>query len=349
MKAGRFALIAATLWVGACDKSASTTPPTDAPTADAPAANDESGSDTADSTGPEVDEAAKKKAEQEERFAKRLANDEAQAEKRMERWTPELQSSVAALTAKKYRSTKKALGAILKSPHRAPGNPARDAHRHPAKTLDFFGIKQTMRVFEVGQGAGWYTELLAPLLAREGKLFLAGYDASSDDPRTKYGAASTKLFVESHGNLYENVELVVQGPQPGQPQYGENLDMILVARMFHNFHRFKMWDQHLPAMHAALADGGVLAVIQHRAPDDGDADEWAGKGYLPEPWLIEKIESYGFKLEAKSDINANPKDTKDYEKGVWELPPTLAGSDDGKDAVKAIGESDRSTLKFVKI
>lgn len=349
MKAGRFALIAATLLVGACDKSASTTPPADAQPAEATPASTEPASDDATKADTEADEAAKKKAAQEERFAKWLANDEASAAKRKERWTEELQKAVGTLTSKKFRSTKKALSATLKSPHRAPGNSERDVYRHPAKTLDFFGFKQTMRVFEVGQGAGWYTEILAPLLARDGKFFLAGYDASSDDPRTKYGAASTKLFIESHANLYEKVELVTQGPAAGQPQYGENMDMILVARMFHNFHRFKMWDQHLPAMHAALADGGTLAVVQHRAPDDGDPDEWAPKGYLPEAWLIEKIESYGFKLDARSDINANAKDTKDYEDGVWTLPPSLAKGDTDKDKYVEIGESDRSTLRFKKV
>lgn len=346
MKAGRFALIAATLLVGACDKSATTTPPADTPP---PAADEAVAAEETPAADSKEDEAAKQKAAMEKALAERLAGDEADAAKRKERWTPELQKTVGTLTTKKFRSTKKAVGATLKSPHRAPGNPKRDAYRHPAKTLEFFGLKQSMRVFEVGQGAGWYTEILAPVLAREGKLFLVGYDAASENARAKYGAASTKLFLESHGNLYENVELVVQGPEGSPPNYGEKLDMVVVARMLHNFHRFKMWDEHLPAMHAALADGGILAVVQHRAPDDGDADEWAPKGYLPEPWLIEKIESYGFKLDARSDLNANASDTKDYEGGVWALPPVLRHGDTDKDKYVGIGESDRSTLRFKKV
>lgn len=286
-----------------------------------------------------------------ERLAKQLEQQKARAEAIRARWTPELRDSVTALTTRSFPSTQAALEAILASPHRAEGNAARDVYRHPVETLTFFGLKPDMTVFEYAQGAGWYTEILAPLLAREGTLHLTGYDDSSGDPQLRYAKAASELFLTAPGNLYDKVVPVLQTRLDGAPTLGEpdSLDMVLVFRMMHNFHRFDMWDRFMPAAHAALKPGGVLAVVQHRADDDADPEQSAKLGYLPEPWLVKKVESYGFSLQARSDINQNPKDTKDYDKGVWTLPPTLQLGQTDRDKYLAIGESDRSTLKFVKV
>ena len=281
----------------------------------------------------------------------RLDQTEAKSKEIAARWTPEMVEGMATLTGTPFASTDAALDAVLASPHRTPGNADRDQYRHPKETLKFFGFRPDMKVFEYAQGGGWYTEILAPALANQGLLKLAGYDASSEDATHRYGARAMELFIESPGNLYDKVELVTQGELTGPPVFGEpdSLDMILVVRMFHNIERAGMWDGLMPSIHAALAPGGVLGVVQHRAADDADPAQTANTGYLPEPWLVKKVESYGFRLEARSDINANAKDTKDYEKGVWTLPPTLALGDQDKDKYVGIGESDRSTLKFVKV
>jgi len=286
-----------------------------------------------------------------EDLAKRLERDEQRAAEIRARWTPQLRQTITELTAQPWPSTEVALEAILASPHRTPGNADRDPWRHPRETLTFFGLEPDMRVFEYAQGAGWYTEILAPLLAHDGVLHLTGYDPTAGDPKLRYAAAATELFLRSPGNLYDRVVPVVQPNLSGPPNLGEpgSLDMVLVLRMLHNVHRSGMWDALMPAAHAALRPGGVLAVVQHRAPDDADPDQSAPKGYLPEPWLIEKVEGYGFRLEASSEINANPRDTKDYAQGVWTLPPTLARGDEERERYLAIGESDRSTLKFVKV
>ncbi|MGH1344512.1 MAG: class I SAM-dependent methyltransferase [Nannocystales bacterium] len=323
------ALSAVALFAG-CDKSTATTPPA-SDTAAAPA----QGASEAEGDAPAVD--------------KRLAAAEAKAAEKLKRWTPELQATAQTLRETDWESTGQGLDTILASAHRAPGNAERDTARHPKETLEFFGLTPAMHVYEVGQGAGWYTEILAPLLAKKGKLYLAGYDTNSEDPKIQSAGKQAELFLSGFANLYDDVELVVQ-PVP-ETKMGEpgSMDMVLVFRMMHNVHRFELWDAWMKAAHDALKPGGVLAVVQHRAADDANPDDSAPKGYMPEPWLIEKVEGYGFKLEAKSDINQNPKDTKDYEGGVWELPPALQADDANKDKMRAIGESDRSTLKFVKV
>jgi hypothetical protein len=116
----------------------------------------------------------------------------------------------------------------------------------------------------------------------------------------------------------------------------------------HGWTRTKTLPTYAAKIFEALKPGGVLAVEQHRAPEGANPEEIAPKGYVPEAWLIQQLESAGFKLDKKSEVNANPKDTKDHEDGVWSLPPTLSGGDKDKDKYLAIGESDRMTLRFVK-
>jgi len=335
-------------FVLACDKS---TPAPAAPD-DADAAASDPVAEPSEPEEPAAeDEAAAQQAEAQRKMAERLAELEKDAEEKKARWTPERTAEADELMSRTHRNLGAALSKVLPSKVRTEGNAERDAHRHPMKTLKFFGLTPKMRVFEVGQGGGWYTEILAPVLAKDGQLYLAGYDADADEPTAQLSARRAELFVEAGGPLYSNIELVTQPTDPkAAANYGpeDSLDMILVIRMLHNFHRAGLWDQTMPAAFAALRPGGVLAVVQHRAPEGADPDETAAKGYLAQDFLIEKIESYGFELAAKSEINANPKDTKDYEKGVWTLPPVLAEADADRETYLEIGESDRATLKFVK-
>jgi predicted methyltransferase len=101
-------------------------------------------------------------------------------------------------------------------------------------------------------------------------------------------------------------------------------------------------------MFRALKPGGVLGVVEHRGNPAVPQDPQAKSGYVNEDYAIKLIEAAGFTLQASSQVNANPKDTRDYAKGVWTLPPSyeLGGKD--RDKYAAIGESDRFTLKFVK-
>jgi predicted methyltransferase len=288
-------------------------------------------------------------AEAKKKYDEAIAELEAEYKAEAARWTPELKAAVTKLTATKWRATNAALKAALASEHRRPNHASRDAFRHPQETMAFFGLRPTMNVFEVGPGAGWWTELLAVVLASKGTLAIATFDTKSDDLTTAYYARATELMLETAPELYGKVERV-QNSKPGAYELGpaESRDMILCMRMAHNLVRSNGLENFLAQAHAALKTGGVLAIEQHRAPEGSDPAKTAPQGYVPEAWLIEQVEKAGFKLEKKSEINANPKDTKDYPKGVWTLPPNFAEGDKDKAKYEAIGESDRMTLKFVK-
>lgn len=335
--------IAVLLAAAGCKKQEeSAPPPAPAKVADpAPAAVD-----------PAAAAEAEKKQKEQAAIDEALTELEAKTAAEKARWTDDLKKQTVALTEKSFKDAKAALAAIVASGHRKPGHADRDQHRHPVETLTFFGIKPNMTVVEMGAGEGYYTELLAPLLARSGKLIVLSPDPAgpSDKMTTVYGkrvAAMTATAPEVFG---KTTVTVVAPPDNIQIAPDGSVDLVLAAREMHGWQRRGNLDAFLAAIHRALKDGGVFAVEQHRAKPDGKAEETAAKGYLPEAFVIEKVEAAGFKLAGKSEINANPKDTKDYEGGVWTLPPNLndvAEADKAK--YQAIGESDRMTLRFTKV
>jgi predicted methyltransferase len=291
----------------------------------------------------------KKKAEQLKALAADRAEAEAAHKKELARWTPELKAEAKALADKTFPTGKASIQAAMASKTRKPGDADRDKYRHPAETLDFFGFKPTLTVLEFGPGEGWYTELLAPALAKKGKLLATNSDPNGPpDERSTYYGQVFKMFLDTSPELYGKVETVtIDGKAPKLPQEG-TVDMVVLARELHGMVNNGKVDAWLAEMHKALKPGGVLGIEQHRAKPDANAEESAKKGYLPEKWVIEKVEAAGFKLAGKSEVNANPKDTKDYPDGVWTLPPSLRNGDKDREKYVAIGESDRMTLKFTK-
>ncbi|HEY8516315.1 MAG TPA: methyltransferase domain-containing protein [Candidatus Binatia bacterium] len=266
------------------------------------------------------------------------------------RLTPEVRAAAKALAEKDYPDGRSAVAAVLQGPHRAPGNAARDGQRHPQETLELFGFAPDLTVLEYGPGEGWYTEILAPALARRGKLYVTTPDPDGPkDQRPTLYAQRTKLFLERLPEAYGKVEpIVVDGKSPKLPLDGE-VDLILVMRGLHGMVNNGTLDAWLAEFHRALKPGGVLGVEQHRAAPGAVASETSKQGYLPEAFVIEQVEKAGFKLADKSEVNANPKDTRDHPEGVWTLPPTLRLGERDRDKYLAIGESDRMTLKFVKV
>jgi predicted methyltransferase len=280
-----------------------------------------------------------------------LARMEAEAEAERARWTPEMHDAAKKLAETPHANTRAGLKAILKGSHRMPGNAERDAQRHPIETLAFFGLKPNMTVFEYGPGAGWYTELLAPLLAAKGKLIVNNGDPNGPrESRGTFYARRLQLLLDKAPELYGKVQ-VIRIDDPNKPALGLDgtLDLALVSRGYHGWAQRDTQGAWLAEIHKALKPKGILAIEQHRAAEGVDLKAAAPKGYLPQKALIAEVEAAGFKLAASSEINKNPKDTRDHPDGVWNLPPTLRGGDKDKDKYLAIGESDRMTLRFVKV
>jgi predicted methyltransferase len=291
----------------------------------------------------------KKKAEAARQLAADRAKWETEAKAEDARWTPALHTEAKALAEAKYASLDAALKAVLKGKHRSPAHVERDQHRHPLETLKFFGMTPEMTVLEYGPGEGWYTELLAPTLATKGKLIVTTPDPKGPaDARSTFYGQRFQRFLEKAPEIYGKIEtVVVDGKNPKFGLEGK-ADMVLVFRAMHGLHRDKLLQPVLAEAFKALKPNGVLGVEQHRAKADANPDESAKQGYLPEAFVIKEVEAAGFKLAGKSEINANPKDTKDHPEGVWTLPPTFELGDKDRAKYAAIGESDRMTLKFVK-
>lgn len=281
----------------------------------------------------------------------KLEQDFAQLEKdhaaEVERLTPEVRAQVRKMVEASPADFNRALTAALSGPQRRPTHADRDAQRHPQQTLQFFGLKTDQKVLEYGPGGGWYTELLAPVLAKRGKLFVTQTDPNGPktERSTLYGKR-TQLALDALPEAYAEVERVVFDPsQPKLKIDDGTLDVVLLIRGAHGMFNSKTLDTWLSEFHRSLKPKGTLGVVQHRALPDADPAVSSKAGYLPEALVIELATKAGFDLVAKSEVNANPKDTKDHPHGVWSLSPTLRGGD--ADLAK-IGESDRMTLKFAK-
>jgi predicted methyltransferase len=243
------------------------------------------------------------------------------------------------------------LKAAIAAPSRTPGNVARDGYRHPYETLTFFGIKPTMTVVELSPGGGWYTEILAPYLRDHGKLIAAGNDLASSNEGERKGAERFMARMNANPAVYNKVALGVFSP-PRKYEFAPagSVDMVVTFRNIHNW--IPLGGDNLKALfgsvYTSLKPGGVFGVVEHRLPANKTQDAEASSGYMHEKYVIGLAEAAGFKLAAKSEINANPKDTADHKNGVWALPPTYANKDEDRAKYQAIGESDRMTLKFVK-
>jgi predicted methyltransferase len=251
-------------------------------------------------------------------------------------------------TTSTRESTALALDNILTGTQRSPENSARDRYRHPKETLLFFGIRPEMRVLEVWPEPGWYTEIIAPLVREHGKYYAAVIAA---DPQSKYVTERLSDYQQklaSHPALYGGVEVVTFPSDGGDVVPPGSLDMIVTFRNIHNWMGRDSAEQAFATAYRALKPGGVLGVVEHRGNPAVAQDPKAKSGYVNEDYAIRLIEGQGFRLVGESQINANPKDTKDYEQGVWTLPPTYRLGDKDREKYAAIGESDRFTLKFIK-
>ena len=244
-----------------------------------------------------------------------------------------------------------ALDQILAGSHRDPNNAARDKYRHPKETLLFFGVQPNMTVVEVWPSGGWYTEILAPLLKDSGKYY-AAYFATRSEGTPDYAKQGEKKFeakLAARPDLYGKViKTSLLAPQYVDLAPMGSADMVLTFRNVHNWAKAGNADAMLKTFYGTLKPGGILGVVDHRAKPGTSFENQIGSGYMTEEYVIGAAQKAGFKLVAKSEVNANPKDTADHPSGVWTLPPTLRLGDKDRAKYLAIGESDRMTLKFVK-
>jgi len=239
-----------------------------------------------------------------------------------------------------------ALTAAVESPARSPQNVARDVYRHPKESLSFWGLKPGMAILEIWPGAGYWTEILAPYAKATNGSYLAALSSASQPLPAKfsqisvYGPIATTVFDEKSPPL----------AKPG------SVSFVLLSRNLHDWMSTPGEpEKAMRDFYAALKPGGILAIEQHRS-DPRAMKPGASDGYMSTAVVVKLAEGAGFKLAATSEINANPKDTKDHPFGVWTLPPTRRSAPNGQPSnpnfehakYDAIGESDRMTLKFIK-
>lgn len=239
----------------------------------------------------------------------------------------------------------------MQGDHRSESNKARDQYRHPAETLAFFGIKDGDTVMEIWPGGGWYTEILAPAMRDHGKLIIATWDpAVEGQPSYRYSLPEKmEETFKQHPEVYDQVEIEYFSP-PESPSLGEadSLDAIVTFRNTHGWISAGQAQEIFNEFARVLKPGGILGVVQHRAEEGADPAVSVKQGYVSEAAVKEIAANAGFEFVDSSEINANPKDTKNHKKGVWTLPPGYSLGDEDREKYAAIGESDRMTLRFKK-
>jgi len=234
----------------------------------------------------------------------------------------------------------------LAGAHRSEANKARDQYRHPAETLTFFGLKPNMTVVEVWPSTGWYTEVLAPALS-SGRL----YAAHTNPAAGERAAQAVQGFKDKLASapIYKNVEVTSFGKEHYDSLApAGSADMVLTFRNVHNWYIQDFAPQAFAAFFKALKPGGILGIVDHRLPEARPDEQMKSSGYMKVSTVKALAEAAGFEFVGASEVNANAKDTADYAKGVWTLPPRLTEGETDKARYLAIGESDRMTLKFKK-
>lgn len=234
-----------------------------------------------------------------------------------------------------------ALAAVIRGPQRSEANKARDRYRHPLEVLTFFGVRADSSVVEIMPGrAGYWAEILAPYLKDHGHYTASGGAERDIEPLKERIAASPELYGKIVTTEFAGGDQEIAPPG--------SADFVLTFRNIHNWMRAGTADAVFRVFYRALKPGGILGVEEHRGLPGAPQDPQAKSGYVRQDYAIALAEKAGFKLLGSSEINANPKDTKDYPEGVWTLPPTYRLGDRDKDKYAAIGESDRFVLKFQK-
>jgi predicted methyltransferase len=254
--------------------------------------------------------------------------------------------TVCATAAARSAPVDPALQAAIASPARTPAFVARDAARHPGPELTFFGLTPTQTVVELWPGGGYWSEILGPYLAKQGHYY-AALPAPGDDEEDK-AAAKWRSRIADHPDLFGALQITTLGAGHVDIAPAGSADLVLTFRNLHNWMDGGYADEALAACFRALKPGGILGIEEHRGRNGVPQDPKAKDGYVRQDYAIALAKKAGFRLVASSEIDANPKDTKDWVDGVWTLPPTLSQGDKDRARYVAVGEADNFVLKFRK-
>ena len=273
---------------------------------------------------------------------------------------PEAVAETDAATSPPAPETASPLQAAIDSDVRSPEEKARDAWRHPKETLEFLGVEPGDKVVEIWPGGGWYTNILAPWIAAGGgQLVEVLFDPAGIDDADRVARIETnnETFKANYADpKFGTIEYSGFSANSGPLTAPGTADVVLTFRNIHNWMAGGYEQKFFDDAYAALKPGGVLGVVEHRLPSTATQDPKAGSGYVHEDFVKALAAKAGFEFAGESEINANPADHADHPFGVWTLPPVSQQPKEGEDppegwdpeAYKAIGESDRMTLKFVK-
>jgi predicted methyltransferase len=242
--------------------------------------------------------------------------------------------------------TDEALRDAVSSSARSPTAVARDKARHPVEELTFFGLKPNMTVVELWPGGGYWTDILGPYLAPHGHYYVALN--APGDAEEDAGVAKFKAHLASDKSRFGAIQATTLGAGHYDIAPPGSADLVLTFRNVHNWMDGGYVDEALKACFTALKPGGVLGVEEHRGDQHVAQDPKAENGYVRQDYMIALAKKAGFVLVASSEIDANPRDTKNYPKGVWTLPPSFAEGDKDRAKYEAIGEADNFVLKFRK-
>jgi predicted methyltransferase len=248
----------------------------------------------------------------------------------------------------------------MQGDHRDPAFVLRDQYRHPKETLEFFGLEPYMTVVEIWPAKGWYTEILAPVLRDFGIFYAAGFAMTAHrtpDWRHEMQIEFTDKL-RQRPDVYDHVVVTeLSVPERTTIAPPGTVDMILTFRNVHNWMKGDYTQGMFETFYRTLKPGGVLGIVEHRAPPNTPIDQMINSGYVTQEFVVTLAQAIGFEFEESSEINANPNDTRDHPAGVWTLPPTMRYCDNIKNGsdkdecirkYTAIGESDRMTLRFRK-
>jgi predicted methyltransferase len=241
-----------------------------------------------------------------------------------------------------------ALEKAVADPRRTAAFRDRDTYRHPVGELEFFGLRPDATVVEIWPSGGYWTEILGPYLHDHGKLYAAGSPSDTGKESTDKARAKFQAKLDADPARFGTVKVTEFGQDHYDIAPAGSVDFVLTFRNLHNWMAGGYAEAAMAGFFKALKPGGVLGIEDHRAPTTKPQDPKAANGYVRQDYAIELAKKAGFEFVGASEIDANPKDTKDWPEGVWTLPPAFALGDKDKEKYAAIGEADNLVLKFRK-